>query len=160
MKSKQRLYRAMVGVHLVVFLLAAFPVYAQENTETRLSITPREDGFEGVFRRGDAIYHLENYVKEKSFKTSIYRPNGDVLIEARREGALTFISLPTIELKLDRDNPAPFSSVEITAIQAFTKSEDAVVVRQIVYEVLAKRKAEMRPLVTGFSVIAMLLGEG
>ena len=108
--NRQRLYLAALVIPIVVCVLSAVasPASAQDAALSLLIITPRVDGFEGTFRSGKATYRLESYVKEKSYKARIYRQNGDLLIEARREGEVTFVTLPTGQLRINTMSPVPF----------------------------------------------------
>jgi hypothetical protein len=130
------------------------------NAEKTLVLTATEDGFNGAYVLDGKTYPIENHVMEKSFRTRITRPDGRLLIGTSKEGEVISVSLPTGELRLNSAKPGPFSIEETKAIEDFVKSDDAVVVRRILYEVIKKRSTEKPSLLGGFRVIAMLLGDG
>jgi hypothetical protein len=130
------------------------------NVEKRLVLMATEDGFNGTYALDGKTYTIENHVTEKSFRTRITRPDGRLLVGSSKEGEVISVSLPTGELKLNSAKPRPFSIEETKAIEDFVKSDEATVVRQIVYEVIKKRSTEKPSLLGGFRVIAMLIGDG
>lgn len=142
-----------------VALAISFVTVLGQDTSPQLTLTSNENGFTGTYSLNGETYAIENHVIGKSFKTRITRPDGRVLVESSRNEQGVSVSLPTGDLKIDSANPSSFSANETKAIQDFLKSRDAAIVRQIVFEVIKKRKSETQPLLNGFTVIAMLLGE-
>jgi hypothetical protein len=153
-----------VGLISAALLVSSYQILAQtgaqdSNVEKRLELTATVDGFTGTYTWGGEKYSIENQVKEKSFRTRITRPDGRLLIGSSKESDVILVSLPTGELRLNSAKPSPFSTVETKAIEDFVKSDEAIVVRRILYEVIKKRGAEKPSLLGGFRVMAMLLGD-
>jgi hypothetical protein len=130
------------------------------NVASTLLLTSTEDGFNGVFYYEGKPYGMQNRGTKGSFKTQITRPNGSSLVLAVQKAEVISVAFPTGEIKVNTVKPVEFTAEEIKVITDFGVSEEAALVRRIIYEVRNKRITEKQPFLVGFRVIAMLLGDG
>jgi hypothetical protein len=132
---------------------------AQDADKSPLTLVVRENGFDGLYVLDGKTYKIENWVSKEMFRTRILRPDGGVLIETSKESEAVLILLPTGKLEIDVPKPTAFSSEEERAFKQFIQSDDYALVKKIVMEVFKQRKGEKPPLLGGFAVISMFLGE-
>lgn len=155
----------------LVFLLAAFSAVfisidhglsnarAQDADKSPLTMVVRENGFDGLYLLDGKTYKIENWESKEMFRTRISSPDGSVLIETSKESEAVLISLPTGKLEIKVPKPSGFSPEEERAFRQFVQSNDCALVKKIVMEVFKQRKGEKPPLLGGFTLISMLLGE-
>jgi hypothetical protein len=135
-------------------------MHQNPNVASTLLLTSTDDGFDGVFYFQGREYGIQNRASKGSFTTQITRPDGRPLVLGLRKADVISVAFPTAEVKVNTAKPVDFSAKEITAINDFDLSDEAALVRRIIYEVRNRRITEKRPLLVGFRVIAMLLGDG
>lgn len=166
-RFNKRSFRVSLAIPAVVLFIfacvftVASALRAQHpNADLTLRLSDTADGFGGSFSFERQLYGIQNSVASKRFSTVISRPDGSPLVSARESDGVISVTLPTGQLKIEIAAPAEFSPEEVEAIRAFVTSPDAALVRRIVYEVRNRRLIEKQPRLTGFRVIAMLLGDG
>jgi hypothetical protein len=149
---------------VVSILLSTFGVTISSNRQnpkvSTLLLNSTDDGFDGVFYFEDRQYGIQNRATKGSFTTQITRPDGRFLVLGFQKANVISVALPTGEVKVNTVKPVDFTAEEISVINDFSLSDEAALIRRIIYEVRNKRITEKRPLLVGFRVIAMLLGDG
>lgn len=160
---RQLPYRLPFLSVFVLLLIGFFPTaYLQSqnrNPDSALKLTDTVDGFVGAFLFNGKQYPIHNSVSKDALTTLINRPEGAPLVMITKKDRVIQIGLPAGLIRLATNNPH-FTDEEIKTIETFIASDDAALIRRIVYEVRNRRLIEKQPLLNGFRVIAMLLGDG
>lgn len=149
----------VIPVALMVSAVNASQIRAQDPNQPKLMLVTRDDGFSGTYELDGKTYVIENRVWEDKFLTRIIRPDGSLLVESSRDAAIVAVILPTGTLRINATQAPGFSAEETRTIERFVQSEDCSVVKTIVAAVFKNRAGQKKPLLGGFSVISMLLGE-
>lgn len=127
----------------------------------QLRLTAKPDGVAGTYTVAGKAYPFEStFLSKRAMRARILRPDNSVLVECLREGDDMTVSLPTGSLVIELVKQSPFSESESKALSSFLVTEDAAIVRGLLYNLSLHRKDGNQKLLVGFAVMAMFLGEG
>lgn len=121
-----------------------------------------QEGVSGTYTIVSKVYSFDStFLSKRAFRARILRPDNTLLVECLREGDTMLVKFPTGDLTIDMvKKKTALPDAESKALGSFSVTEEAALVRGLVYNLSLQRTDNNQKLLVGFAVIALLLGEG
>jgi hypothetical protein len=119
------------------------------------------EGVSGTYIKARRVYSFDStFLSKRAFRGRILRPDHTLLAECIREGDIMTVKFPTGNLIIDLVNKTLLPDSDGNALSSFSVTEDAALIRDLLFNLSLHRTDKNQKLLVGFAVIALLLGEG
>jgi hypothetical protein len=159
--NRKSLPASLLAASLLLFLVLSGVPAQHISNNGQLQHSFSAEGSSGTYRKARRVYSYDSvFLSKRAFRGRILRPDNTLLAECIREGDTMTVKFPTGNLIIDMVNKTLLPQSDSNALSSFSITEEATLVRGLLYNLSLHRTDKNQKLLVGFAVIALLLGEG